>query len=141
VTGDGKAVVSVRAAVAALNDGDVDGYLGHFDPSCLRWADGLAQPLSLSAVEEGLRQLNAAFEGFRLDTALLFGDDRYACAHWRMLGLHVKDYFGIKATGRSIDVATCEVYEVSDGRVVNTWVHGNLADLFDQIAPKDGGAA
>jgi predicted ester cyclase len=136
--GDSETVDSVRAAVAALNDGDIDGYLGYFDPSCQRWVDGLAQPLALSDIGDNLRQLHAAFEGLHLDEALLFGDERFACAHWRLRGLHVKEYLGFAPKGRSIHVATCEVYEVSDGRVVTAWVHGDLAQLFQQIAAEDG---
>jgi predicted ester cyclase len=138
--GDSQAADSVRAAVAALNDGDIDGYLGYFSPSCPRWADGLAQPLALSDVGDGLRQLHAAFEGLRLDEALLFGDHGFACAHWRLRGLHVREYLGFAPKGCSIDVATCEVYEVSDGRVVTAWVHGDLAQLFQQITAEGGGA-
>lgn len=137
--GDRKAAASVRAAVAALNAGDIDGYLGYFDPSGQRWVDGLAQPLALSDIGDNLRQLHAAFEGLHLDETLLFGDERFACAHWRLRGLHVREYLGIAAKGRPIDVATCEVYEVSDGRVVTAWVHGDLAQLFQQITVASGG--
>lgn len=138
--GDSRAADRVRAAVAALNDGDIDGYLGYFDPSCQRWVDGLAQPLALSDIADNLRQLHAAFEGLHLDEALLFGDQRFACAHWRLRGLHVKEYLGFAPKGRSIDVATCEVYEVSDRRVVTVWVHGDIAQLFQQITAQDAGA-
>jgi predicted ester cyclase len=136
---DSQAVDSVRAAVAALNDGDIDGYLGHFEPSCPRWADGLAQPLALSDIGDNLRQLHAAFEGLHLEETLLFGDHRFACAHWRLRGQHVKEYLGFAPKGRSIDIATCEVYEVSAGRVVTAWVHGDLAQLFKQITVEDTG--
>jgi predicted ester cyclase len=137
--GDSQAVDSVRAAVAALNSGDIDGYLGYFDPSGQRWADGLAQPLALSDIEDSLRQLHAAFEGLHLHEALLFGDERFACAHWRLRGRHVKEYLGFAPKGSRIDVVTCEVYEVRDGRVVTAWVHGDLAQLFVQVAAEDGG--
>jgi hypothetical protein len=40
--GDSKAVDAVRSAVAALNNGDIDGYLGYLDPSCKRWVAGFA---------------------------------------------------------------------------------------------------
>ncbi|MCW2887251.1 MAG: hypothetical protein JWL58_4113 [Streptosporangiaceae bacterium] len=138
VMGDTKAVDAVRSAVAALNDGDIDGYLGYFDPSCQRWADGLAQPLALTDIGDNLRQLHVAFEGLHLEEDLLFGDDRFVCAHWRLRGLHVNDYLGFRPKGRSIDVTTCEVYEVSGDRVVTAWVHGDIGQLFQQIAAEEG---
>ena len=59
-------VDAVRAAVAALNDGDIQGYLGSFDCSSLRWVAGLDQPLSLADVSNGLKQLVTAFENLHL---------------------------------------------------------------------------
>jgi predicted ester cyclase len=135
---DGKAVDAVRSAVAALNAGDIDGYLRYFDPSCPRWADGLAQPLSLADIGDSLRQLHAAFEGLHLDEDLLFGDERFACARWRLRGHHVRDYLGFAPKGKSVDVRTCEIYEVNGGVVVTAWVYGDLQELFRQIAAEQG---
>jgi SnoaL-like polyketide cyclase len=122
-------------AVQALNDGDLDRYLGHFDTSCERRIVGSEQPLTLADVEAGFRELAAAFESLRLDEDLLFGDERFACARWRMRGVHVRHYLGVAPTGRSIDVETCEVYEFAAGFVVTSWVYGDLlGQLVRQIA-------
>jgi predicted ester cyclase len=131
----------IRIAVHALNDGDLDGYLGYFDASCERRVVGFEQPLTLTDVETGFRQLDAAFEGLRLDEELLFGDERFACARWRMRGIHAHDYLGVAPTGRSIDVETCEVYEFADGSVVTSWVYGDvLGQLVRQVASEGEGA-
>jgi hypothetical protein len=82
--GDSKAVDAVRSAVAALNNGDIDGYLGYLDPSCKRWVAGFAPK------------------------------------------------------GQSIDVETCEVYELGGDLVVATWAYGNLGQLPRQIAAEEG---
>jgi hypothetical protein len=140
--GDSKAVDAVRLAVAALNGGDVDRYLGYFEPSCKRWVAGFEQPLTLADVADGLRQLHAAFEDLHLDEDLLFGDERFACARWRMRGLHVHDYLGMAPAGQSIDVETCEVYEIGGDLVVTSWVYGDLlGQLVRQIdtASENGG--
>jgi hypothetical protein len=127
-------VDAIRTAVQALNEADLDRYLGHFDPTCERWAVGFDQPLTLGDVAAGFRDLDAAFEDLRLDEDLLFGDDHFACARWRMRGVHVRDYLGVAPTGRRIDVETCEVYEFADGRVVTSWVYGDvLGQLIRQI--------
>lgn len=132
-------VAAVRLAVAALNAGDVDGYLGFFDPSCTRWVAGFTQPLSLPDVGDGLCQLHAAFEGLRLDSDALFGDERFVCARWRMRGVHVSDYLGFAPMGQSIDVETCEVYETANDLVVTSWVYGDLlGQLIGQVAAEAG---
>jgi hypothetical protein len=136
---EGKAVDAVRSAVAALNDGDIDGYLRHFEPACRRWIAGFAQPLSLADVGDGLRQLSAAFDGLHLDEDVLFGDERFACARWRMRGRHIREYLECRPTGQSIDVETCEVYEIGGGLVVTTWVYGDvLGQLVGQLAAAEG---
>jgi SnoaL-like polyketide cyclase len=128
-----KAVDTIRAAVLALNDGDVDGYLRHFAPSCPRWVPGLEQPLTLTEISDNFRLLRDAFEGLHLGADLLFGDDEFACAHWRLRGVHVREYLGHAPKGRAIDTQTCEVYQVSGGLVITSWVHGDLGELFRQI--------
>jgi predicted ester cyclase len=136
--GEYEAVGSVRSAVVAFNDGDVRGYIRSFDPSCLRWVAGVDQPLSLADVQDGLEKLQNGFDDLRLDEELLFGDQRFACAQWRMRGRHVNDYEGFAPMGKVIDVATCEIYEVRDSRVVMTWTYGDFGQLFRQIAGEAG---
>ena len=139
---ESRAVTAVRAAVAALNAGDIDGYLGDFDSESRRWVAGFAEPLTLAEVGDGLRQLHAAFEGLHLDEDVVFGDERFACARWRMRGVHVNDYVGCAPTGRSIDVETCEVYEIGRDLVVASWVYGDLlGQLVRQIAVDGGDVA
>jgi predicted ester cyclase len=140
--GDSRAVSAVRLAVAALNDGHVDAYLASFDPRCQRWISGFEQPLDFDDVGASLRQMGAAFDGLRLDEDLLFGDEQFVCARWRMRGRHVDEYLGVAPTGRSIDVETCEVYEVADGVVITTWVYGDvLGQLVGQLAADTGTVA
>jgi predicted ester cyclase len=132
-----KAVEAVRSAVAALNEGSIDGYLGHFDPSAKRWIGGAATPLSLTDIGDNLHRMHAAFEGLHLDEDLLFGDERFVCARWRLRGRHVRDYLGFAATGQSIEFETCEVYEIDAGRVAATWVYGDFNQLVRQISPQE----
>jgi predicted ester cyclase len=52
----------------------------------------------------------------------------------------VQDYLGCPPLGKEIDTETCEVYQVSDGLVVTSWVYGDLGQLFRQIAGEQEGA-
>jgi predicted ester cyclase len=135
------AVAAVRAAVEALNDGEVEGYFRHFDPGCPRWIAGFTEPIGLADVRNGFEQLRDAFAGFHLHEDLLFGDDRFVCARWRMQGRHANEYLGVAPRGRSIDIETCEIYEVADATVVSSWVYGDvLAQLLTQLTADDGDA-
>ena len=130
----------MRSAVDALNVGDVDGYLACFDSACQRWVPGFSEPLDLTSVGDNLRVLSAAFDGLHLDEDLLFGDERFACARWRLRGVHASDYLGVAPTGRSINVETCEVYEIGQDLVSTSWVYGDvLGQLIEQLGIQDGG--
>jgi predicted ester cyclase len=124
----------VRSALVALNAGDIDGYLAGLAPTCERHVAGIDHAFSKDEIADSLRQLVAAFERFRIEEELLFGDRRHACARWCIRGVHVADYLGIAATGREIASRTCEIYEV-DTNIVTVWTYGDPGDLFRQIAP------
>jgi predicted ester cyclase len=129
------AVDAVRSAVSALNDGDIEGYLAHFEPSSKRWIGGVPTPLVLTDIEDNLHQMQAALADLHLDEDVLFGDERFVCARWRLRGRHVADYLGFTPTGQSIDFETCEVYEIDAGRVIATWVYSDFDQLIRQLSP------
>lgn len=132
MTVDGPAA-AVRAAVAALNDGDLDGYLQYFDPAGPRWVMGLTEPLPLDAVADGFRHLAAGFSSLHLREEDLFATDARVCGRWRLEGIHSGDYYGLPATGRALDVPSCEVYAVEDGRVREVWTYQDPTAVFSQI--------
>jgi predicted ester cyclase len=123
----------IRLSVAALNSGDVEGYLAGFAPDCLRWVSGLDTPLTLSDVEANLRHMVTAFDQLHLHEDLLFGGSGYVYARWTLRGIHTGDYGGIAPTYREIAVQTSEVYAVADARVTESWVCGEMTSLFDQL--------
>jgi hypothetical protein len=130
----GRQVDAIRAAVAALNSGDIDGYFGYFDPLCKRWVAGIEQPLTLSDVRHGLQYLRGAFEALYLNEDLLFGSEQFVCARWRLRGIHVNDYMGVAPRRREIDTQTCEIYEFRGDLVVATWTYGDPGQMFRQIS-------
>jgi hypothetical protein len=65
--------IAVRAAVAALNVGDIDGYLAGFSPASLRWVSGLGVPRTLDAMRSDIVELHGAFEPLHLGEDLLCG--------------------------------------------------------------------
>ena len=141
---EGVHVGAVRAAVAALNSGDPEGYLQAFTPTSLRWVPGIEEPFPLAAIAENIGQLSSAFTGFFLGEKLLFGSGRHVCARWLMTGTHTGEYLGIAPTGRSISVEQCEVYEFDaddGGQVVNTWSYGDPLAMFRQLGVVPGAEA
>jgi len=123
----------IRRSVAALNAGDVEGYLSGFCPDAPRWVSGLDKPLTISDIRANLTQLTAAFDRLHLDEDLLFGARSFVCARWTLRGVHVGDYGGIAPTHRDIAVESCEIYALAGGKVCESWVYSDMTSLFDQI--------
>jgi predicted ester cyclase len=124
----------LRRAVAALNEGDIEGYLSGFAPDCLRRVGGLNMALTVSDIRENLRQLFSAFDGLHLDEDLLFGGNGHVCAVWTLRGVHTGDYGGIAPTHHEIAVDTCEVYTFTGDKVTESYVYGESMGLFNQLA-------
>ena len=130
-------VDAVRRAVAALNHGDVDTYAAAFAPSCARWMSGADEPVPAVDVANTLRALHAAFTDFRLDEELLVASEPYVIARWRTTGRHTTEFAGLAPTGRSVDVRTCEIYQLEAGLVVATWSYGDPADMYQQLTAEE----
>jgi predicted ester cyclase len=124
----------VQSAVVAVNQRDTKGYLKYFSSSCVRWIVEFDQPMSLADVGDNLSQLIEAFDPMRLDEELLIADDRFICARWRLRGTQVNSFMGSPSHGNSIDLATCEIYKIADGLVVESWVYEDTRQLFVQMA-------
>jgi predicted ester cyclase len=123
----------IRRCVAALNNGDVDVYLGGFSTDALRWVSGLDTPLTLSDVEADLRQMVMAFDQLHLQEDLLFGGSGHVFARWTLRGIHTGHYGGIPPTQRAVAVQTSELYAVAGSVVTESWVYGEITSLFDQL--------
>jgi predicted ester cyclase len=124
----------VRHAVAALNAGDIEGYLSGFAVDCVRWVGGLGVALTVPDIRDNLGQLFAAFDELHLDEDLLFGGDGHVCARWTLRGVHTGEYGGIAPTHREIAVDTCEVYTFTGDKVTECYVYGESMSLFDQLS-------
>jgi predicted ester cyclase len=131
---DPKNETIIRSAVTAMNRGDITAYLNHFSSSCVRWIAGFDQPMSLADVGEHLSQLIGAFDPLFLDEELLIGDERFVCARWRLRGTQVGAFMGMPSHGNSIDVAICEIYEIEDDLVIESWVYQDPGQMFTQMA-------
>lgn len=124
---------SVLRAVEALNAGDLDGYGAAFSPDAQRTVPGVVGPISVGASLDQLRALRAAFEGMRLDPALMLDADPYVIVRWRMTGTHTGALGELAPTGRRIDVESCEIYECHDGKVIRSWAYGDPSELVAQL--------
>jgi predicted ester cyclase len=129
-------VETLRRAVAALNEGDVSGYIAYFRSDCPRWSPGMDEPAPLSLIRESSEMLLVALEGFHLEELQLFGTGAFVCAHWRLQGRHTREYFGFPPTHNDVSFENIEIYqfESNDGGLIcSTWSFGDTAAFMNQL--------
>ena len=105
-----------KAAIAALNRGDLDGALDPFAPDAeledlANGPDQASVVRGTAALREAWSLWAVAFDDLRADVAeyLDIGDSVICAAHWVGHG---------KTTGISVDVHQFDVYEFRDGKIV-----------------------
>jgi predicted ester cyclase len=124
----------IRAAVAKLNASDVDGYLANFQPDCLHWISGIAEPMTMPAFVDSLHAMRLGLPDMQLEEMNLFGVDNFVCAQWRTRGVHAAELFGLSPTHRAISFDTAEVYDIDPtGRVRTSWAFADPGEMFRQI--------
>jgi hypothetical protein len=133
---DNLEVKLIRRAVAALNAGDIEGYLSGFTLDCLRWVGGIGVALTVPDIRVNLEELFGAFDKLHLDEDLIFGGDGHVCARWTLRGVHTAVYGGTAPTQREIAVETCEVYTFTGDKVTESHVYGEAMSLFNQLSER-----
>jgi len=89
--------------------------------------------VGLEAYKSHVEPTFAALEGFRAVLDDQFAtDDRVVC-RWRASGVHVGDFFGIPATGRTVEFAGISLWEFEDGKARRGWSFPDAAALMTQL--------
>lgn len=123
---------TVRAAVAAWNAGDPDGYHAMYDPSLVH--HGLsAAPLDDAGNRAFYAGLATAFPGCRLVVDDMVAEEDRLALRLRVLGEHKGEFIGVAATGRPIQVDGQTILRFENGLVVERWTIADLAGLTTQL--------
>lgn len=123
----------IRRAVDGLNRGDLDAYAAAFHPGATRGVPGIRELVPAPVVLDLLRDLQAAFEGLRLEPLLVLESGDHVVVRWRTTGTHTGPYLGIEPTNRPIETESCEIYEFRDGLVARSWAYADPAELTAQL--------
>jgi predicted ester cyclase len=125
----------IRAAVGKLNAGDADGYLANFQPECLHWVSGAAEPMPMPQFVESMQAMRTGMPDLHIEEVNLFAVDNFVCAQWRTRGTHTAELFGMPPTQRAVCFDAAEVYELDVAGLVRTsWAFGDPAELFRQLS-------
>jgi steroid delta-isomerase-like uncharacterized protein len=121
-------------AVAALNRGDVDGYLAIYAAGAV--VHGLPEHVTpdVAGHRDVLTDIRRALPDFRADVAAVVAEGDLLAARIRYTGTHEATMRGVPPTGRVLawDAMTFRRFD-DEGRVVERWIIGNDLALLHQL--------
>ena len=89
-----------------------------------------------TGIEEYRAGLESLFEGMSDFSVVLEDqfatDDRVVC-RWRATATHDGDYFGIPATGRTVDYTGVSVWQFDDGKARRGWIFPDNVTMMQQL--------
>jgi steroid delta-isomerase-like uncharacterized protein len=80
-----------------------------------------------------VRTVRKAFPDFQNSIEQLVAEDDKVVARMTYTGTHQGELFGIAPTGRPVKYSGVAIFRVSDGKIVEGWVLGDLASLMQQL--------
>ncbi len=122
------------AAVAALNRGDVDGYLAIYAPDAV--VHGLPEHVTpdVAGHREVLEEMRRALPDLRAQLAAVVAEGDLLAARVTYWGTHQGPMLGAAPTGRVItwDAMTFRRFD-AQGRVVERWIIGDDLGLLHEL--------
>ena len=123
---------TIRAAAAAWNAGDPDGYHSMYDSSLAHHWVGL-ELLNEKGNRAFYERLATGFPGCQLILDDLLAEDDCVAVRLHLVGEHRGKFMGMAPTGRQIRVDGQLIMKFKDGRVVERWTIADLAGLMSQL--------
>lgn len=117
----------VRRFVDACNAGDVEGVGAQVSEGYRQHNPMVAQ--GRAGLREGLRSFRAAFSGLRATLLDMTEEGDTVAARTRWEGVHVGDFAGITATGRTLSWTAMDFWRVEAGLLTEHWDEIDLAGL------------
>ncbi|HEX5017438.1 MAG TPA: ester cyclase [Actinomycetes bacterium] len=86
-----------------------------------------------ASLRRDLEGMLAAFSDLRVDVEQSIADGDRVAVRMTMTGTHTGDFAGVPASGNQIDVPSCDVLRIQDGKVAEYWPLCDTARLFSQL--------
>ena len=131
---------TVRPLYELLNAGDVDGFGEFLAKDFVEHEETPGLAPTKEGVKEFFRMYLAAFPDLRMNAedVLVSGDK--AVARVRATGTNEAAFMGMPATGKRIDVQLIDIFQFSDGLVLEHWGVIDALAMMQQLGVVPAGA-
>jgi ketosteroid isomerase-like protein len=121
---------TVLAYVDAFNRGDLEGVCRQFTPDALAW--GVLGWGEIEKVREVWRDLIESLE-IRLQVESIVAEGNVVAVRFTERGRSVREFRGMRATGRSYEAIAMEWFEMQDGRIHRRWGARDSGTIYGQL--------
>ena len=119
-------------AIAALNAHDLDRYLKLIDDSYVGETEFRVLQ-GRDAARQMVEMYLKAFPDLRFESQQILTSGDHVIARTRLTGTHKGDFQGIAPTNNRIDIQSCVLSEIRNGKVIRNRVYSENAKLFQQL--------
>jgi steroid delta-isomerase-like uncharacterized protein len=78
-------------------------------------------------------QFLKGFSDIQFTMKNVFGQDDHLVKHWKFKGTHTGEFFGIPATGKSVDLDGATIVKMKDGKIASEQDFFDNMDLMTQL--------
>ena len=80
----------------------------------------------IDGIKNSINMQREAFENFKFTVVLSFATEDGIALVWQMSGRHVKEIYGVKASGKEFQAEGISVHELQDGKSIGGWSCGDV---------------
>ena len=125
---------SLRESFELLNNGDVDGFIGHLADDFVEHEVGPGTEPTKAGTAQLFGMLTAAFPDLRFDAEDVIESGDKVVARVRVTGTNKGDFMGIPASGKKIDIQAIDIVRFgAGGLAVEHWGVMDVLSLMQQI--------
>jgi predicted ester cyclase len=90
-------------------------------------------PTGPEGTKQIVQMVRSAFPDYWLEIEHLAAESDRVAVRIRQGGTHEGDFFGVPATGRSVEWTEMAIVRIGDGRILATWFDSDIAGLMQQL--------
>jgi steroid delta-isomerase-like uncharacterized protein len=123
---------------ATLSAGDIDAFSELFADTYVNHQKSAAAPppANVSPKQATVAFFKArltAMPDLKVATEAVVADQDHVAASFVYSGPHKGTYFGVAPTGRTLRFASCDIFRLQDGLIVEHWGMGDIAGVLAQL--------
>ena len=131
-TPEGNVAVARRWTEDVINHGNLAALDEILAPNVVHHGATFSAVQGIDGVKQALQRVITAFpETLTIEQTIAEGD--LVAVRYAGTGTHEGDYFGVPATGKTVQLSGINLYRIDCGRIVESWSKINGLDLLRQV--------